>query len=224
MSKKAYENNYENSFLSRILNVLISFVLIIIFLPVMLLTGILITCDGTGGRVILKDPYRVGKNKKKFRMFKFRYMVPDAHNRMINKEYGAEIEKKWREQGGKLEIHEDPRITPIGKILRATDLDEIPQLFNVLIGDMNIVGPRPYFDHEIRDYKKQYPKLSKNFDEILSVRPGITGLWQVSGRNSLPLSKRIEFDAKGSREKSLIQDIKILLQTPFVVLTRKGAM
>ena len=224
MLKHGSVNKYSSSISSRIFDIFFAILFLLIFSPVYCLIYLLIKFDGTGGPVLLRSPNRIKMGGKVFRMFKFRYRVPDAHSRMRKGEYGRSLLDKWKKNGGKLDYTEDPRITSVGMILRRTDLDEIPQLFNVIMGDMSLVGPRPYIEDEISKYKKQFPDLSDSFDDILSVRPGITGLWQVSGRNSLPLKDRIGLDAKCARKKSLFFDIWILLRTPYVVLTRKGAM
>jgi lipopolysaccharide/colanic/teichoic acid biosynthesis glycosyltransferase len=108
-------------------------------------------------------------------------------------------------------------------LLRRTDLDELPQLVNVLMGHMSIVGPRPMYKDELERHLKTNPEDEKYLNNILSVRPGITGLWQVSGRNEIPFGKRLKMDAEYSQEQNLLLDMKILLKTPYVVLTRKGA-
>ncbi|MFH1547061.1 MAG: sugar transferase [bacterium] len=215
---------YSNSICARIFDVVGSVLLIIVLSPLLIIISLIIKLDGTGGSVLLLSPERIKMGGKIFRMYKFRYMIPDAHEKIKNGEFGKKLLNKWEKQGGKLDLNEDPRVTFVGRILRATDMDELPQLFNVLKGDMSLVGPRPYIEDEIPKYKLQFPKLKKKFKNILSVKPGITGLWQVSGRNSLPLKDRIELDAECARRKSLLFDIWILIRTPYVVITRKGAM
>ncbi len=224
MSENAFVNKYPGSIISRVFDVCTSLFATLLLSPIILIVSLLILIDGTKGSVLLLSPERLKKGGKKFMMYKFRYMVPDAHKRMKKGEYGLKLKEKWESNGGKLNYNEDPRITKIGKFLRRTDIDEIPQLINVIRGDMSIVGPRPYFEDEVIKYRKQFPKLSKCFEDILSVRPGITGLWQVSGRNSLPLEERIKLDSECARKKSLFFDIWILIRTPYVVITRKGAM
>jgi lipopolysaccharide/colanic/teichoic acid biosynthesis glycosyltransferase len=224
MWKNGLKNSYEDTLFARVFNIFVAGIFLIIFFPLLIVVYFLVMCDGTGGRVILKDPYRVGKDGKIFRLFKFRYMIPDAHNKMVNGEYGEDILRKWKKNGGKLDWREDPRITPVGRLLRRTDLDELPQFINVILGDMNIVGPRPYFSEEIENFKHRFPDVSDNFKKILSVRPGITGLWQVSGRNSLPVKKRIELDWECADKKSFWFDIWIIFRTPWIIITRKGAM
>lgn len=217
-------SNYSNSFFLRCFDVIVATTFIILFLPLYFIIFILLKIQDVKEPALLLSPYRVMKNGKLFRMYKFRYMIPNAHERMKKGEFGKDLKEKWEKNGGKLNFYEDPRITKVGKVLRVTDLDEIPQMFNVIKGDMSIVGPRPYFMEEIERYKKQFPHLSECFKYILSVKPGITGLWQVSGRNSLPLEDRIKLDAECAKRKSFVFDLWILLRTPYVVITRKGAM
>jgi lipopolysaccharide/colanic/teichoic acid biosynthesis glycosyltransferase len=224
MLKHGAVNKYSSSVFSRIFDIFFSSLFLLVFFPIYCLIYLLIKFDGTGGPVLLLSPNRVMMGGKEFCMFKFRYMVPDAHERMKNGEYGRSLQNKWEKNGGKLDYTEDPRITSVGMFLRRTDLDEIPQMFNVIRGDMSLVGPRPYIEDEISKYKKQFPDFSDYFNDILSVRPGITGLWQVSGRNILPLEDRIKLDAECARRRSLLFDLWILLRTPYVVITRKGAM
>lgn len=150
-------------------------------------------------------------------------MIPNAHREILENPEYANLKKKWERNGNKLKIDEDIRITKIGKLLRKTDLDELPQLFNVLMGQMSIVGPRPMYKDELKRHLKNNPQDEKYLKDILSVRPGITGLWQVSGRNEISFGKRLKMDAEYARKQNLLLDMKILLKTPYVVLTRKGA-
>jgi len=147
-------------------------------------------------------------------MYKFRTMSKDAHENIRNDASLKSVYEKQKQNGGKLRVDEDPRITGVGKILRKWDLDELPQLFNVLRGEMSMVGPRPYFKEELERY---------DVDPIFSVRPGVTGLWQVSGRNDLPFERRIKIDIKYANEVSFWTDLKVMLKTPYVVLFRIGA-
>jgi lipopolysaccharide/colanic/teichoic acid biosynthesis glycosyltransferase len=154
---------------------------------------------------------RVGLNKRTFRLYKFRTMVADAEERQ------AEIEHLNEARGPVFKIRNDPRLTPVGKFLRKTSIDELPQLFNVLKGDMSLVGPRPL---PVRDYQ--------GFDQDwqrrrFSVRPGITCLWQINGRSSIPFEKWMELDLQYIDQWSLWMDFKILAKTIPVVLKGTGA-
>lgn len=199
------------------LDILLSLILIIILSPLLLVISLLISI-GDGHSVFVKEPKRIGFKGKEFTMYKFRTMVPNAHQ-IIRK--GPQYEK-WIKNEGKLKIAEDERITPIGKILRKTDLDELPQLFNVLKNEMSLVGPRPMYLEEEERYLSKYPYGKKYVKRILRVKPGITGLWQVSGRNSIKFKDRMIMEAKYASHINIVTDIKILIKTPFVVLTRKG--
>lgn len=207
--------------IKRLGDILISFILIILLIPFFLVTSILIKLTDKG-EVFLSDPLRIGLNGKEFFMYKFRSMIPNAQQEIINNPKYKEKKKEWLRNDGKLRIKDDPRITWIGKIIRSLDLDELPQLINVLKGDMSLVGPRPSYHYEMDRYLKKNPGKSPLVEAIWTVRPGITGLWQVSGRNSIPFGGRIEMDARYAQNYDLVLDLGILLQTPYIVLTRKG--
>lgn len=207
--------------LKRPLDVVGSLVLLVLLGPVLMVCGMLVLLDGHRGSVFSDGPLRVGLGGRKFFMYKFRTMVPRAHV-LLHTDRGLRKIRDRQKQNGKLSIREDPRITAVGKILRSIDLDELPQLFNVLKGDMSLVGPRPYMQEEI-DRHAQDEELRKQFAILLRVKPGMTGLWQVSGRNDIPSRKRPGVDARYVRICSLLSDVKILLRTPVVVLTRTGA-
>jgi lipopolysaccharide/colanic/teichoic acid biosynthesis glycosyltransferase len=154
---------------------------------------------------------RVGLNKRRFRLYKFRTMVADAEEKL------AELEGLNELSGPVFKIKNDPRITPIGRFLRKASVDELPQLFNVLIGDMSLVGPRAL---PVRDYN--------GFDRDwhrrrFSVRPGITCLWQINGRNTIPFDKWMELDLEYIDTWSLWLDLKILLKTIPAVIRGHGA-
>jgi len=127
--------------------------------------------------------------------------------------------KKYKDAGWKLPMKEDPRITPIGRFIRSTSIDESPQFINVLKGEMSLVGPRAYREEELQEYEKIYPKSKPNIDIIRTAKPGISGLWQVSGRNELNFEQRAQLDAKYIQNRSIAQEIFILLKTPFHMLS-----
>jgi len=215
MSKMPYK------IIKRVSDIVLSLFLLIFLLPFFLLVSFLIWLEDRE-EIFVKDPLRIGLNGKEFRMYKFRTMIPNAHREILENPEYSDLKKKWEENGNKLKIDEDIRITKIGKVLRRTDLDELPQLLNVLIGQMSLVGPRPMYKEELERHLKTNPRDEKYLKNILSVRPGITGLWQVSGRNDIPFGKRLKMDAKYSKEQNIFLDMKILLKTPYIVLTRKG--
>lgn len=193
----------------RILDIALSLILLILLAPVLVAVAALIQLYSPGP-VIFRQ-VRMGLNKRRFLIFKFRTMVPNAEKMM------AQLEAQNEASGPVFKIKTDPRITPIGKILRRTSIDELPQLLNVLKGDMSLVGPRPL---PVRDYEG----FSEDWQRRrFSVRPGITCLWQVSGRSSLPFEQWMKLDLQYMDEWSLWLDIKILAQTVSAVLKGSGA-
>jgi exopolysaccharide biosynthesis polyprenyl glycosylphosphotransferase len=196
-------------FLKRALDLVFSSALLALLSPLLLITAILIKLTSPGPVFFRQE--RLGLNKRRFLIYKFRTMVPDAEKRI------AELEKMNEVNGPVFKIKNDPRLTPIGKALRSTSIDELPQLLNVLRGDMSLVGPRPL---PLRDYR--------GFDQDwhrrrFSVRPGITCLWQVNGRSSIPFEKWMELDMQYIDEWSLWLDFKILVGTIPAVLRGSGA-
>ena len=158
---------------------------------------------------------RIGKNGKPFPCFKFRSMVVNSQE-MLQK-YLAENPAAREEWERDFKLKDDPRVTPIGKFLRSTSLDELPQIFNVLRGEMSLVGPRPVIQEELDKYYGETAKL------YCTVKPGITGLWQVSGRSDIRYDERVALDATYIKYRSMWGDIVILWKTIGVVLMKKGA-
>jgi lipopolysaccharide/colanic/teichoic acid biosynthesis glycosyltransferase len=193
----------------RLLDITIALTGLILIAPVMFIIALIIKLQD-GGPVFADLPLRVGKGGKLFFMYKFRSMIPNAHNMIQKDPKYKELKEKWIKQD-KLAVNEDPRITPIGKIIRKTDIDETAQFFNVLKGDMSFVGPRACFDHEMEHYKKLYPEVVKLAPIVTSVKPGITGLWQTSGRNDISIIGRFELDAKYAQQQSILFDIYLIL-------------
>lgn len=154
---------------------------------------------------------RVGRNGRHFRFYKFRSMYADAEARKA-----ALLKDNESADGVIFKMRDDPRITPIGRFLRRTSLDELPQLFNVLLGDMSLVGPRPPVPSEVRQYTLEDRKR-------LNAIPGITCLWQVSGRSDIPFRQQVRLDQDYIRSHSLLRDLSILLRTVPAILTGKGA-
>ncbi|MFA6361705.1 MAG: sugar transferase [Candidatus Shapirobacteria bacterium] len=201
----------------RLIDIFSSIFLIIIFSPIFLLTIILIKLSSPGP--IFFEQKRVSKNDQEFWMYKFRSMYTGDNDKRLEENY-PELWKKYKEAGWKLPMSEDPRITPIGKIIRASSVDEFPQLFNVLKGEMSLVGPRAYREEELKEYEKKYPHTKKYIDDIRSVKPGITGIWQTSGRNELNFEQRAKLDSYYVRHQSIRQEILIILKTPMSMLSR----
>lgn len=148
-------------------------------------------------------------------------MIVHAHTLIRNDPKFKKLYYQYKKTNYKL--LKDPRITPVGRFIRKHSIDEMPQLFNVLVGEMSLVGPRPYHVDELEEQQKKYPGIEKYVKEALTVKPGITGFWQVSGRSQVNFDKRIEMDAYYARKKSIFFDILIILKTPFVMISGVGA-
>jgi lipopolysaccharide/colanic/teichoic acid biosynthesis glycosyltransferase len=182
---------------------------LVLLSPVFVLIGLLIKLEDPKGSVFFYQT-RVGKDGKPFRMYKFRSMVSNAEEKL--KELLAQNEV----QGAMFKMKNDPRITRVGRFIRKTSIDELPQLVNVLLGNMSLVGPRPPLPREVAEYTP-YDR------QRLEVTPGCTGLWQVSGRSSLTFQQMVELDLQYVRERSLGMDFRILLRTVKVLLGSKDA-
>jgi exopolysaccharide biosynthesis polyprenyl glycosylphosphotransferase len=193
----------------RVIDFCLALIALIAVSPVMLLAAALIKITSPGS--VFFTQKRIGQNKRRFTIYKFRSMAVDAEDRMRNMEHLNEV------TGPVFKIKQDPRITPVGKFLRKTSIDELPQLFNVLKGDMSLVGPRPL---PIRDYEGFNQDWHRR---RFSVRPGITCLWQVNGRSSIPFEKWMELDMQYIDKWSLWLDLKILARTIPAVLKGFGA-
>lgn len=205
----------------RLIDIVFSSILIVIFSPVIVLVSIAIKLD-SNGPVLADTPERVGKAGRLFKMYKFRSMVQNAHEILRENPKFAKLYEKYKKDSYKLK--DDPRITKIGHFIRRHSLDEVPQLFNILKGDMSLVGPRAYYPDELKGQQEEYPKTRDSVKIVLSIRPGLTGYWQVSGRSEINFDKRIEMDAKYVRKRSILYDIWIILKTPWVVISGKGAV
>ena len=203
------------------MDVSVATIALIVFSPVMLATamGIKLTSPGP---IFADIPKRSGKSGNLFRLYKFRSMIPNAYIRIRTDPKLRKLLQEYQKAGYKL--HDDPRVTPIGKFIRKYSIDEIPQFLNVLKGEMSVIGPRPYYPEELKTQQIKYPGTRVFVKEALTVKPGITGFWQVSGRSDVNFDKRIEMDALYAKQKSLFVDIKILLLTPWAMLSGKGAV
>lgn len=200
----------------RLIDIFGSIFLLVLFSPLMLLTAVLIKLTSPGPIIFIQK--RVGKNSHQFKMYKFRTMHTGNNDQRLQKY--PELWTKYKQSGWKLSLKEDPRVTPVGRIIRSLTLDEFPQLFNVLKGDMTLVGPRAYREEELCEYEKLFPETKKYITDIRSVKPGITGLWQTSGRNELSFEQRARLDSDYIRNRSMRQELFILLKTPFSMLSR----
>lgn len=191
---------------------IISGMALIVLAPIMLFICLLIKIDSKGPAILVQE--RIGENGKIFKMYKYRSMVVGA-DKLLDK-YLKENEEARKEYKKYKKLQNDPRVTKIGKIIRKTSIDELPQLINVFIGNMSLVGPRPYLPKEKEDMKNLY-------NDIVKSKPGITGIWQVSGRNDISFDQRLEMDYTYNSDKSTMYDIKILLKTFKKVLEKEGA-
>jgi lipopolysaccharide/colanic/teichoic acid biosynthesis glycosyltransferase len=208
-------------FTKRTIDILCASFLLILFFPVMLITAVLIKLSSPGP-IFADTPKRVGKDGKKFYAYKFRSMIVNAHGLLRTDPKFKRLYKQYKKSSYKL--WDDPRITKVGKVIRKYSIDETPQFFNIIKGEMSIVGPRPYYVDELKEQQKKYPNTKRLVNEMLKVRPGVTGYWQVTGRSEVNFDKRIEMDAYYARKKSIMLDILILLKTPWAMLTGKGAV
>jgi undecaprenyl-phosphate galactose phosphotransferase len=200
--------------MKKIFDLIVSFLLLVTLAVPMLIIAFLIRINSRGPAIFSQE--RIGRNDRPFRCYKFRTMFNDAEERLDtfmenNPEAQDEWENHWK-------LQNDPRVTTIGGSLRRTSLDELPQIFNVLKGDMSLVGPRPVTRMEIDKYYKEQAKL------CFGVPPGVTGLWQVSGRSNTGYDYRIALDSWYVRNWNLWLDIVILFKTVKVVIKREGAV
>lgn len=205
----------------RAIDIVSAIALLIIFSPIIIIVALAIKTESKGP-ILADTPRRVGKDNKFFYPYKFRSMIVNAYYLLKT---DPKFKKAYEEQqkGGNYKIKNDPRITRFGRIIRKFSLDEIPQLVNVLKGEMSLVGPRPYYPEELERQQKTYPQTKGLVKEVLSVKPGITGSWQVSGRSEVKFDKRIQMDADYARKKSIILDLYIILKTPWAMISGKGA-
>ena len=208
-------------FFKRVIDIVGSTILSIMFLPICLLTAIAIAIDSPGP-IFADTPKRVGKNGKLFKLYKFRSMIMNAHEILRKDPKMARLYQKYRQNSYKLTY--DPRVTSVGHFIRKHSVDEIPQLFNVIKGDMSLVGPRPYYQDELKEQQKKYPHTKKLVKVVLSAKPGVTGFWQVSGRSEVNFDKRIQMDADYVTKRSILLDIMILLKSPWAMISGKGAV
>lgn len=208
-------------FLKRLMDIVLAIILLIFFFPIALVTAITIKLESRGP-IFADTPKRVGKNGKLFKPYKFRSMIVNAHRLLHTDPKFKTLLKEYKKSSYKL--HRDPRVTRVGKFIRKHSIDEIPQFINVLMGEMSIVGPRPYYPDELEEQQKTFLETRKLVEEVLRVKPGISGEWQVSGRSNLNFDKRIQMDAEYGRRKSLLYDILIILKTPWAMISGKGAV
>ena len=200
-------------FIKRLFDIIVSFVGIIFLIPILLILKIAYMTTGDFHRIIFIQE-RIGKNGKKFKFLKFRSMVPNADEILFRTmELDAIVAEEYKKNK---KLKNDPRVTKIGKFIRKTSIDELPQLINVFIGDMSMIGNRPYLPREIDD-------MGVYYKDIVKTKPGLTGYWQVNGRSKTTFGDRLKLEKYYSDHASLVLDIKIFIKTFLVVLLGKGA-
>lgn len=205
--------NYHKSKLylisKRIIDIVGSLTGIILLSPIFILVALAIKIEDPKGKIIFYQE-RNGKYPKTFKMYKFRSMVHNAEELL------PKLQKQNEQSGPVFKIKDDPRITKVGKFIRKTSIDELPQLFNVLKGDMSLVGPRPPIPREVEQYNEYQMQR-------LYIKPGLTCIWQVSGRNSIDFDQWVELDLQYIKERSLWLDIKLIFKTVFVLFGDRNA-
>ncbi|WP_280170597.1 sugar transferase [Priestia megaterium] len=202
-------NNMSYEIIKRMIDIIGASIGIVFLSLIFLIVSIAIKIEDPKGPIFFSQ-LRVGKNGEKFKMYKFRSMVTDAEEKL------EQLLQYNETTGAMFKMKHDPRVTKIGRFVRKTSIDELPQLLNVLKGDMSLVGPRPPLPREVDLYTK-YDK------QRLLVTPGCTGLWQISGRSNIGFKQMVELDLFYIEHKSLLLDMKIILKTCFLFLGSKGA-
>jgi len=204
--KKLSRNTYE--FLKRLMDIICSMSALIVLAPILIVVAILIKIESKGPVIFSQE--RVGINNKKFKMYKFRSMVVNAEDMK------EKLEKQNERKGPMFKIKNDPRITKIGRFIRKTSIDELPQLINILKGEMSIVGPRPSLPKEVIQFE---PWML----ERLKVKPGLTCYWQVQGRDHIEFEDWMRLDVKYVKDRNFLLDIKLIFKTFFVFLGDQNA-
>ncbi|USS84732.1 sugar transferase [Fructilactobacillus myrtifloralis] len=209
LDKKAVQDRPFYFSVKRITDLFLSVIGVILLSPVFLIVGILVKFDGSHGKILYVQE-RVGLNEQPFRMYKFRSMIPDADQKLQT------LKNKNEVNGAMFKIKEDPRITKVGKFIRKYSLDELPQLFNVIKGDMSLVGPRPPLPSEVADYT-DYDR------QRLWVKPGCTGLWQVTERNNTDFNGAVRIDLEYIKKSSFKFDLLIIIKTVKIMIKPNAA-
>lgn len=208
LNQEKVNGQYGYRILKRSFDIIASAIGLVALSPVFLAVAIAIKCDDGGP--VFYDQIRIGKNGKRFKMYKFRSMRVNAEDEIENLQEHSEVD------GAMFKMKNDPRVTRVGKFIRKTSIDEFPQLLNVLLGQMSIVGPRPPLPREVADYT-QYDK------QRLYVKPGCTGLWQVTARNSVGFQGMVNIDLDYIQRRSIWLDLKIMFKTVKVIFVPNEA-
>lgn len=204
--KMEHKRTYE--FVKRAMDIICSFVGLIVLFPILLVVSILIKVEKNGPVIFSQD--RVGKNGEKFKMYKFRSMVTNAE------ELKEKLMKQNERSGPMFKIRDDPRVTKVGRFIRKTSIDELPQLVNILKGDMSIVGPRPSLPKEVKQFEGWMM-------ERLSVKPGLTCYWQIAERGNIDFKEWMKLDVRYVEERNIIIDSILIFKTFFVLFGDKNA-
>ena len=194
----------------RVIDVLGSAVCLVVLSPLLLLLALAVVVDS--GRPVLFRQVRLARGLREFRVLKFRTMKLDADSD-LHREYIKKLATGEADEDSLKKLSGDPRVTRVGRFLRKTSLDELPQLVNVFIGNMSLVGPRPALDYELEHYQERH-------FQRFAVKPGMTGLWQVSGRNELGFTEMLDLDFDYATSSNLLTDIKILAKTPMAAISK----
>lgn len=221
MPYKEIKKSILYEFAKRCMDIFFSLILLVLFLPIILVMMILIKLDSKGP-VFADTPERVGKNGRFFKMYKFRSMVQNAHGILRENPEFAKLFVAYKK--GSYKLKDDPRITRVGRFIRKHSIDEVPQFINVLKGEMSLVGPRAYYPDELKEQQIKYPNTKDAVKIVLSVRPGITGYWQVTGRSEINFDKRIKMDADYVKKRSVFYDLLIIAKSPWAMISGKGAL
>ena len=209
------KQNIAYKFVKRLVDIVAGIVGIILLIPLTIIVELIRVIKKENQGPLFYEQLRIGKNGKQSRMYKFRSMCMNADETL--KEYlekNPEAKKEYRKYK---KLKDDPRVTKVGKVLRETSLDEFPQLINVLLGNMSLVGPRPYLPREQKD-------MGEYYTSIIKVKPGITGPWQIAGRSKISFEDRLKMDLEYANNCTLKNDIKILWKTFTKVLDKDGAI
>lgn len=205
-------------FLKRLMDIVGSLLGLIILSPILILVAIAIKLDSPGP-IMADTPMRAGKDGKLFSIYKFRSMVQNAHEIL---EKNPKLLEEYKKNSYK--IFNDPRVTKVGKFIRKFSIDEFPQFFNIFKGEMSLVGPRAYYPYELEEQQEKYPESRKYVKVILSGKPGLTGVWQVTGRSEINFDKRVKMDAGYVKRRSIFYDFWLILKTIPAVISGRGAV
>jgi lipopolysaccharide/colanic/teichoic acid biosynthesis glycosyltransferase len=208
---------YSEGLLKRSIDIVASLVAMLLFLPIFLIIALLVKISSRGP--VLFCQKRVGFYGRLFDFYKFRSMYSD-NDPSVHRDYVAKLiegAKHAQQPNGMYKLVNDPRVTPLGRLLRKYSLDELPQFLNVLLGDMSLVGPRPPLPYEVERYRHWHRR------RVMELKPGLTGLWQIEGRSRTTFDEMVRMDLKYARTQSLWLDLKIILQTPAAMLSGNGA-